>query len=117
MSIKSILNKGSNGQAGSLLKGSDLPAGTETITIEIAAVREPSEGFHALLILEFKKPIFGKSAWAVNITNGRMLRKLFGDNEQDLVGKKIKLEVIPARNPQTDEIVPSLAVKPMQAGK
>jgi hypothetical protein len=117
MSIKSILNKGSNGQAGSLLKGSDLPAGTKTIIIEIAAVRESPEGFGAPLIVDFKKPIYGKSALAVNKTNLKMFGKLFGDNEQDFVGKKIKLEVISARNPQTGEIGPSLAVKPTQTGK
>ena len=117
MSLNTILNKRSNGQSGSLLKGSDVPAGTKTIIIEISAVRESPEGFSAPLILEIKKPIYGKSAWAANITNTRMLMKLSGDNEQALVGKKIKLEVIPARNPKTGEIVPSLAVKPMQADK
>jgi len=116
MSFKTLLSKRSNGQAGSLLKGSDLPADTQTTIIEIAAVREPPEGFGALLILDLKKPVYGKPAWAVNITNGRMLMKLFGENEQDLVGKKIKLEVISVRNPKTGEIVPSLAVKPIIPG-
>jgi hypothetical protein len=117
MSLKTILSKRSNGQAGSLLKGSDVPAGTTTIIFETVAVREPPEGFGALLILEFKKPIYAKSAWAANITNSKMLGKLFGDNEQDWVGKKVKLEVIPGRNPKTGEIVPTLVVKPMQTGK
>ena len=47
---------------------------------------------------------------AVNKTNMKMLIKLYGDDETKLVGKKIKLEVIKVRNPQTGEFVPSLAV-------
>jgi len=112
MSLNEWLQKRSNGQAGSLLNGSDIPAGTKTIMIEIAAVRESPEGFSAPVILDLKKPIYGKSAWAVNKTNLRMLIKLFGDDEQKLVGKKIKLETISVRNPQTGEIGPSLAVNP-----
>jgi len=112
MSLVTMLQKRGNSNAGSLLNGSDIPAGTKTITIEIMAVRESPEGFSAPLILDLKKPIYGKSAWAVNRTNLKMLIKLFGDNEENLVGKKIKLEVISVRNPQTGEIVPSLAVSP-----
>jgi hypothetical protein len=58
--------------------------------------------------------MFGKPAWAVNKTNLKALIKLFGEEEQKLVGKKVKLEVISVRNPQTGEIVPSLAVNPRQ---
>jgi len=116
MSLSTILQKRSNGQAGSLLKGSDVPAGTQTITIEVAAVRESPEGFGAPVILDLKKSIYGKSALAVNRRNLTMLIKLYGEDEQRLVGKKIKLEVISVRNPQTGEIVPSLAVSPRQVG-
>ena len=62
----------------------------------------------------FKAPVFEKSAWPVNKTNMKMLIKLFGDDERKLVGKKIKLEVIMVRNPQTGEVVPSLAVSAKQ---
>jgi hypothetical protein len=109
-----MLQKHSSGQAGSLLNGSDIPAGTKTIMIEIAAVRESPEGFTSPVIFDLKKPIYGKSAWAANKTNLRMLIKLFGDDEQNLVGKKIKLETISVRNPQTGEIVSSFAVNPRQ---
>jgi len=47
-------------------------------------------------------------------TNTKMLIKLFGDDEMKLVGKKIKLEVIKVRNPQTGELVLSLAVADKQ---
>jgi hypothetical protein len=114
MSLRTWLEKHSNGQAGSLLNGSDIPAGTKTIMIEIAAVRESPEGFTAAVIFDLKKPIYGKSAWAVNETNLNMVIKLFGDDEQKLVGKKIRLEVISVRNPQTGEIVPGFAVNPRQ---
>ena len=40
----------------------------------------------------------------------KMLIKFYGDDETKLVGKKIKLEVIKVRNPQTGELVSSLAV-------
>jgi hypothetical protein len=110
MSLSTMLQKRGNGHAGSLLNGSDIPTGTKTITIEVAAVRESPEGFGAPVILDLKKPVHGKPAWAVNKTNLKMLIKLFGEDEENLVGKKIKLEVISVRNPQTGEIVPSLAV-------
>jgi hypothetical protein len=113
MNLKQMLDKRSNGKAGSLLKGSDVPAGAKTI-IEVAAVRESPDGFGAPIILDFKKPVYGKSGWAVNRTNLRTLMQLFGEDTENWVGKKIKLEVISVRNPQTDEIVPSLCVSPRQ---
>jgi hypothetical protein len=58
----------------------------------------------------FKAPVFEKSAWPVNKTNMKMLIKLFGDDQRNLEGKKIKLEATMVSNPQTGELVPSLAV-------
>jgi hypothetical protein len=112
MSLKKMLEKRRTGQAGALLKGSDVPPGTKTVTIEVAGVRESPDGFDAPAILDLKKPVHDKSAWAVNKTNLKALIKLFGEDEQNLVGKKIKLEVISVRNPQTGEIGPSLAISP-----
>jgi len=40
MSLKTMLDSRSTGQAGALLNGSDIPAGTKSITIEVAEVRE-----------------------------------------------------------------------------
>jgi hypothetical protein len=112
MSMKTMLDNRSASQAGALLNGSDIPVGTKSITIEVAGVRESPDGFSAPAILDLKKPIYGKSAWAVNKTNLKALIKVFGEDEQKLVGRKIKLEIIMVRNPQTGEIVPSLAVSP-----
>lgn len=109
-----MLDNRSTGQTGALLNGSDIPVGTKSITVEVAAVRESPEGFSAPAILDLKKPIYGKSAWAVNRTNLKTLIKIFGEDDEKLVGKKVKLEVISVRNPQTGEIVPSLAVNPRQ---
>lgn len=114
MTLKTMLDNRSTGQAGALLNGSDVPAGTKSIAIEAAGVRESPEGFSTPAIIDLKKPIYGKSAWAVNKTNLKALIKLFGEDEQKLVGKKIKLEIISVRNPQTGDIVPSLAVSARQ---
>jgi len=114
MNLKTMLDNRSTGQAGALLNGSDVAAGTKSITIEVAGVRESPEGFNSPAIIDLKKPIYGKQAWALNKTNLKAIIKLFGDDEQKLVGRKIKLEIISVRNPQTGEIVPSLAVNPKQ---
>jgi len=110
MTLNAMLSKRSTGQTGALLNGSDIPAGTKTITITVAGIRESPEGFTASAIVDLKSPIYSKSAWAVNKTNMKMLIKLFGDDQRNLEGKKIKLEVTMIRNPQTGELVPSLAV-------
>ena len=114
MSLKNMLDKRSNGQAGALLNGSDVPAGTRSITITVAGIRESPEGFSAPAIIDLRTPLYGKSAWAVNKTNMKAIIKLFGEDDRSLVGRKIKLEIISVRNPQTGEIVPSLAVSPKQ---
>lgn len=114
MTLSAVLQKRS-GHGGSLLNGSDIPVGTKTIVIEVAAVRESPEGFGAPVILDLKKPVHGKFAWAVNRTNLKTLIRLFGEDDENLIGKRIKLEVISVRNPQTGEIVPSLAVSLKQS--
>jgi hypothetical protein len=114
MSLKSMLDKRSTGEAGALINSSDIPDGTKTATIVVAGLRESPEGFNAPAIIDFKTPVFGKPAWAVNKSNMKMLIKLFGEDETKLVGKRIKLEVIMVRNPQTGEVVPSLAVSAKQ---
>lgn len=114
MSLKTLLDNRRTGQAGTLLHGSDVPEGTKSFTIEVAGVREAPEGFGALVILDLKKPVYGKTAWAVNMTNLEVIRKLFGDDEEELVGQKIKLDVKLVRNPKSGEMVRSLAVSPKQ---
>ena len=110
MPLTSMLKSRSTGEAGELINSSDIPDGTKTITVVIARIRESPEGFNAPAIIDFEKPVFVKSSWAVNRTNMKMLIKFYGDDETKLVGKRIKLEVIKVRNPQTGELVSSLAV-------
>jgi len=114
MNIKQMLAKRGNGQAAPLLNGSDVPAGTKSIAITVAGIRESPEGFSAPAIIDLAKPAFGKSAWAVNKTNTKAILKHFGEDAASLVGKKIKLDLISVRNPQTGDIVSSLAVSPKQ---
>jgi hypothetical protein len=114
MSLRTILENSRTRQAGTLLKGSDVPSGTKSITIEVAAVRESPEGFGSPVILDLRKLVCGKPAWAANKTNVKQLIKLFGEDEHKLIGQKVKLEIISVRNPQTGEIGPSLAVSPKQ---
>ena len=108
MSLKKMLANRSNGPA--LLNGSDVPVGINSITITVAGVRESPEGFSAPAIVDFNKPVYDKSAWAVNKTNLKAIIKDHGEDETKLVGKKIKLEIISVRNPKTGEMVRSLAV-------
>ena len=110
MTLSTMLKSHSSGEAGELINSSDIPDGTKTVTIVVAAIRESPDEFNAPAIIDFEKPVFGKSSWAVNKTNMKMLIKLYGDDETKLVGKRIKLEVIKVRNPQSGEFVPSLAV-------
>jgi len=88
MSLKAMLDKHRNGQGGALLKGSDVPSGTKSITIEVAGVRESPPEFGAPLILDFKKQLYGKSALAINKTNAKGLARQFGDDENLLVRQR-----------------------------
>src|ERR1700733_1157157 len=114
MKLKTMLDNRRTVRCRCMLDGSDVPPGTKTNTIEVAGVRESPEGFNAPAIIDLKKPICGKQAWAVNKTNLKAIIKIFGDDDAKLLGRKIKLEIISVRNPQTGEIVPSLAVNPKQ---
>lgn len=114
MNLKQMLDKRGGGQAAPLLNGSDVPVGTNSITITVAGIRESPEGFTAPAIIDLKKPVYGKSAWAVNKTNMKAIIKRFGDDATKLVGQKIRLEVVQVLNPQSGEIVRSLAVSPTQ---
>lgn len=116
-SLKVMLESRRSGQAGALLKGSDVPDGTTTITIVIEEVRQAPDEFNAPVIIGFKKPLYGKNAWAVNKTNLKTLIRLFGDNVEKLIGKKVKLVIVTVQNPQTGDMVRSLAVSPKQQGR
>jgi hypothetical protein len=107
MSVKSILEKRC---PKTLLTGSDLPEEMRFVDIEIAGYYESPEEFSAPIIFVLKEAVFGKTEWAANRSNLKIIIRLFGDDEKSLVGKRIRLEVIKVRNPKTLEIVRSLAV-------
>ena len=102
MALTTMLKSRSTGEAGELLNSSDIPAGTKTVTIVIAEIRESPEGFKAPAIIDFEKPIFGKSSWAVNKTNMKMLIQFFGDDETELVHELARLRVADLNHLQLD---------------
>jgi len=114
MGLKDMLDARSNGQAGNLLKGSDVPARVKSLKIVVDQIRPAPDGFTAPAIIDFKTEVYGANAWAVNKTNLKAIMKHFGDDEKKLRGKKITLDVISVRNPQSGDVVPSLAVSPRQ---
>jgi hypothetical protein len=112
--MKKMLDSRSTGEGGEMINSSDIPAETKTVNIVVAALRPSPEEFNAPALIDLKTPVFGKSIWPVNKSNLKALMRLFGDDETKLAGKRIKLEVIMVRNPQTGEVVPSLAVSAKQ---
>ena len=108
MSLKQMLANRKTGKP--LLTGSDVPATTKSFTITAAAIRESPAPFSAPAIIDLKSPIYGKGAWAVNKVNMKTLIDDYGEDETALVGKKIKLEVVPVENPRTKEMVRGLRV-------
>lgn len=112
MNLNSLLEKRRSGQAGTLLKGSDVPAGTKFVTITVKAIRESPDSFNAPAIIDFEKPVYGKSGWATNVTNLKAITKKYGDDPGNLVGQKLRLEVVTVRNPQSGDLVLSLVFNP-----
>jgi hypothetical protein len=111
MSVRSIFEKRC---AKTLLTGSVLPEGTRFVDIEVARFYESPDGFSAPVIFVLKEAVCGKTEWAANRSNLEIIFRLFGDDDNSLIGKRIKLEVIMVRNPKTKELVRSLAVCPNQ---
>jgi hypothetical protein len=112
--LKEMLDARSNGSTGNLLKGSDIPSRVKSVKIVVEAIRPAPDGFTAPAIIDLKTEVYGANAWAVNKTNLKAIMKHFGDDEKKLRGKKITLDVISVRNPQSGDVVPSLAVSPRQ---
>jgi hypothetical protein len=114
MDAESLLESRKSSKSGALLKGSDVPSAVKSIRIVFAAFRESPKGFGAPGIGDLKKPVYGKTAWAINKTNIKLLIKLFSRDTNKWIGKKIKLDLVPTTNPQTGEMVRSLVVSPKQ---
>jgi hypothetical protein len=114
MDAESLLESRRSSKSGALLKGSDVPATVKSIKIEVAEFRESPKSFGAPGIIDLKKPVYSKTAWAVNKTNVKLLIKLFGPDTKKWIGKKIKLDLVPTANPTTGEMVRTLVVSAKQ---
>lgn len=114
MGLQDMLNKKGGGEGGALLKGEHIPPRLKSVTITVGEIREAPDGFFGVAIIDLKTPLYEKTAWPVNKTNMKAIIKQFGDNEKSLRGKKIRLDVVPVRNPSSGQMVPSLMVSPRQ---
>jgi hypothetical protein len=114
MSLKKMLENHSNGSGANLLKASDLPAETKSITFEVASFRESPPHWDSPSIVGFKKPIQGKPEMALNKTNHKEVMQVYDDDESMLIGEKLTFDIIQSRNPKTGEIVPSFAFRRLQ---
>jgi hypothetical protein len=114
MDAETLLESRRSSQTGALLKGSHVPAAVKSIKIEVAEFRESPKSFGAPGIIDLKKPVYDKTAWAVNKTNVKVLIKLFGPDTKKWIGKKIKLDLVPTTNPTTGEMVRTLVVSAKQ---
>jgi hypothetical protein len=114
MDAQALLARRKSRKSGALLKGADAPATVKSIKIEIAEVREAPPGFDAPAICGLKKPIYDRTALAVNQTNLQLLIALLGADTDKWVGKTVRLDLVPMTNPKTGAIVRSLIVSPKQ---
>jgi hypothetical protein len=114
MNAETLLERRRSRKSGALLKGADVPATVKSIKIEIAEVREAPPGFDAPAICGLKKPVYDRTAWAVNQTNLQLLIALLGADTDKWVGKTVRLDLVPMTNPKTGAIGRSLIVSPKQ---
>ena len=107
------------GEGAQLLRGEHIPKKMHSgFDMHITEVREAPTDWTGIFVIEFK-PIKGLpnaddgkpfSAWAANKSNTKIIAELLGDDTEDWKGKKIRLVTVFTRNPQSNKIVPSLAV-------
>ena len=108
-----------------LLKGSMLPKKVKDLVIKVTGVRPAPEDWECKLILDFRFPQFAAArnairgalaekatSWAVNKTDGMRLRSYLSpaDDFEELVDARLRLKVVPQRDPKSGEKVPSLEV-------
>jgi hypothetical protein len=106
-----------------LLKGNMIPRRFKSIVIRVTGVRSAPSDWDCRLILDFDfhpealEALRGSEAasahsWAVNKTNGQRLRSYLSasDDFEELVDCRVRLKVIPQRDPKSGERVRSLEV-------
>ena len=106
-----------------LLKGSMLPKKVKVLSVKILGVRPAPADWECKLIFDFRfSPVTARdvrgslaekaTSWAVNKTNGMRLRSYLSpaDDFEELTDTRLRLKVIPQRDPKSGEKVPSLEV-------
>lgn len=96
-------------RADNLLKGSDLPAGANSVEIVCRAVRIPPVSFNSKFILDIDE-VYGKTSFPVNASNNGALIAIIGDDYDTWVGCKIKLDKFLTTNPSSKRQAWGLAV-------
>jgi hypothetical protein len=102
-----------------MLHGSDLPQKVNSVTITVRELREAPANFNSPAIIDLAEPVYGKEAFAVNMTNLRRLAALVGFNDPDtadfqqvrervLKRKKFKLAIALVNNPKIGKLTRSL---------
>jgi hypothetical protein len=102
-----------------MLHGSDLPQKVNSVTITVRELREAPANFNSPAIIDLAEPVYGKEAFAVNMTNLRRLAALVGFNDPDTADfeevrarvvkrKKFKLAVALVNNPKIGKLTRSL---------
>ena len=112
MSLKSMLDSRISGPNGALLKGSDVPESAQSVTVEIAAIRQSPDSFSAPALMDCKNQVHGKDGLALNKTNLKTLIEMFGPDEKASVGKRVRLDIVMTENPQSHQTVRSLRIRP-----
>ena len=103
----------------SMLHGSDLPQKVSSVTITVKELREAPANFNSPAIIDLAEPVYGKEAFAVNMTNLRRLAGAVGFDDPDaadfeqvraraLKKKKFKLVVALVNNPKINKMTRSL---------
>jgi hypothetical protein len=100
-----------------MLKGSDVPKNVTKFKIKIGDLREAPAVFKSPFIIDLADAVYGKEAFAVNITNLRALAEMAGLDPEtadcDAIAKKMKGKTVQVyismtNNPQSKKMVRSL---------
>lgn len=99
------------------LRGQDVPKGTSKVSIKVDRMYEAKESFKSPFIIDLVEPLYGREAFAVNITNLRRLAIMHKMNPEtadtdelceEVKGKTLTLFVCKTNNPQKNKDVYSL---------
>jgi hypothetical protein len=114
------INTEKGGGGPPLLKGSDVPKTVTTFKVKCRELRIAPDNFGSRAILDLDKPVYGKEAWAVNITSLRAIAIQLGFDDPneadfDVVAKKAQgkiftLSICTVNNPKENRMVRSLTI-------